>query len=179
MSATVRSIQGEQILATAQRQWADLATVDRYAADAEDTGTDICRERNGHRYPPMPKRRPFDEHYSPSGYLVRRTDPCLDCGLAYQVQRYEPYETKRGRKTIVRFRPAYNTTEYLTGPNGETYKLPPGQGYIHPRDYRDAVATRAVHSDPDAQALGFAALKQRTKVLHARHASTTTPETAS
>jgi hypothetical protein len=165
------SIQGEQVLETARRQWADLAVVDQYAADAEGTGKDICRQRNGHRYPPMPDRRPFDNGYSPAGYLIRRTDPCLDCGLAYQVQRYEPYEVKQGRKWIIRFRPAYNTTEYLVGENGDTYPLPPGQGYVHPRDYRDARATQIVHADPEMQLLAAEALKQRQHVLALRAAA--------
>lgn len=179
MTATVVSIQGEQGLADVERRWAALGAVDKYAAAVEGTGTDVCRQRNRHRYAPLPDRAPFDG-YSPSGYLVRETEPCLDCGLAYQIQRYEPYETKQGRRTVVRFRPAYNTTEYLTGPDGETYLLPRGQGYVRPRDYRDSVVTRAVNADPESQALAGAALKQRKEVLARRadHNPTTEEPTA-
>lgn len=164
------SEQAEQLHATARRQYADLATVERYADQIEGTGVDICRERGGrHRYPKLPRSAPFDTSTS-GGYLIRRTDPCLDCGAAYQVQRYEPYETRQGRKRIIRVRPAYNTTEYLTRDDGVEYLLPPGQGYVHPRDYRDVIATIAVHSDPGAQALALVALEQRTKVLAQREA---------
>jgi hypothetical protein len=170
------SIQGEQLLETARRQWASQEDVDQYAAEAEGTGKDICRQRNGHRYPPMPDRRPFDRNFSPAGYLIRRTDPCLDCGLAYQVQRYEPYEAKQGRKWVIRYKPAYNTTEYLISEDGDTYKLTSGKGYIHPRSYRDARATQIVHADPEMQLLGAEALKQRQHVLALREQRAQTKE---
>jgi len=161
------STQGEQQAERARRRWADISVVDEYRAQHKGTGVDICRQRNRHRYEELPDDTPFDG-YTPGGYLTRETDACLDCGLAYQVQRYEPYETKQGRKTIMRYRPAYNTTHYLEGPNGETYTLEPGQGVMHPRDYRDSAITALVNAHPEAQALGRAALKQRKTALARR-----------
>lgn len=176
MTATVRSIQGEQADAVAKRRWADQATVDQYADEKEGTGTDICRQRAGlHRYEPLPQHSPFDG-YSPSGYLVRETEPCLDCGLAYQVQRYRPVEVKQGRRTAIRWEPAYTTTEYLVGPNGETYPLPRGQGRINPRAYRNSVVTRAVNNDPETKALADKALQQRKQHLARKDERATTTE---
>lgn len=153
-----RSVQGEQLLSVTKRQYADLAFVDQYARTVSD-GIRICRERNRHRYAPVPRSRPFDGR-SPSGYLVRHTDPCLDCGCAIQIQRYEPYLSGRGRNQEVRVRPAYNTTAYQENEYGETYPTK-DHGHIHPRDFRDSVATDAVNMDPTAQAEVAAALELR------------------
>jgi hypothetical protein len=91
----------------------------------------------------------------------------LDCGCAYQIQRYEPYVVGKGRSQELRVRPAYNTTAYQENELGEWYPTK-DHGFVHPRDFRDAIATASVNADPESQAEVAAALTMRNEWT-ARH----------
>jgi hypothetical protein len=160
------SIQGEQQATHARHQVASQDYVDRYAREVSE-GLAICRERFRHRYPPMPARKPFDDHPTVSYLLVRYTEPCLDCGCAIQVQRFEARFEGRGRNQVLRVRPAWNSTIYIKNELGEEY-VQREHGFIRPRDFREARATDIVNSDPELQALAAAAARERAKLLQRR-----------
>jgi hypothetical protein len=171
-----RSIQGEALNARRDQYYADRGFVDQYARECSD-GVAICRERFRHRYPPIPKRQPFDNDTSPTGYLIRRTDPCLDCGCAYQVQRYVAFYEGKGKNRRLRVEPAYNSTQYIENEHGEWYPTR-DHGFVRPKDFRGAIITMAVNADPETQAQAVAALKLREQWTARRDAAAAAREQA-
>jgi hypothetical protein len=160
------SIQGEALNARRDHYYADQGYVDKYARECSE-GVATCRERFAHRYPRIPKNKPFDTKPSVGGFLVRETDPCLDCGCAIQVQRYYAYYVGKGRNRELRVRPAHNTVRYIENEYGETYTTK-DHGFVRPKDFRDSIVTAIVQASPDLQAQASAAAGLREDVLRKR-----------
>lgn len=144
-SATVLSIQGEQIRQSAARQPADQSFVDAYARKCSD-GVARCRGRHWHNYPPIPRKGIRFNLVRADGTLVR-FEVCGDCGCGVQVQVWEAYIVKhRGKEDEVRVRHIGNTTTYQENEHGEVY-ITMGHGHISTKSFREALATQSLDDE--------------------------------
>lgn len=131
------SIQQEQQPTNGSGRAAD-EDVDAYV-DRVSEAVLACRQRGRHLWPPMKLQdQPFTA-IDDDGLFVRRLT-CTCCELAVRVERWEG--TKRGRRA--RFQLVASRLEYLTGPDGETYRAPSGGGRLTPRQIADSVASKAM-----------------------------------
>lgn len=131
------SVQQEQQPATGSGR-APEDDVDAYVDRVADAVL-ACRQRGRHLWPAMRLQdQPFTA-IDEDGLFVRRLT-CTCCELAVRVERWAG--TKRGRRA--RFQLVTSRLEYLTGPNGETYRAPSGSGRITPRQVADSVASKAM-----------------------------------
>lgn len=131
------SIQQEQQPATGSGR-APEDDVDAYVDRVSDAVL-ACRQRGRHLWPAMRLQdQPFTA-IDEDGLFVRRLT-CTCCELAVRVERWAG--TKRGQRA--RFQLVTSRLEYLTGPNGETYRAPSGSGRITPRQVADSVASKAM-----------------------------------
>jgi hypothetical protein len=133
----LRSIQGEQQRDTGWVR-ADEADVDAYV---EGASPEVLACRQGrHPFPPDKPSTPLEfTAVDRDGLFIRRIR-CPSCRLADRVEKWEGF--RRGGRT--RYRRVTVRLDYLTGPNGETYLAPPGQGRMTPRQVADSVATMAM-----------------------------------
>jgi hypothetical protein len=141
MTTAVRhlhSIQGEQ-LPRRVREAMDQDAVDEYVAAASEA-VRACRQL-GHVWPPVGRHGPNFVATGPGNSLVEQDD-CERCGpLAYRERMWMP--RREGSQT--RWRPeTVAQVKYRTGPNGECYQAPPGQGYMTRTQVAESAATQAL-----------------------------------
>jgi ribosomal protein S13 len=132
------SIQGDQ-QHEASPQRATEGDVDRYVDRVSDDVL-ACRERGRHLFPSIREAGIVFTSVDDHGLFLRRLT-CTCCGLAVKVEKWSG-STRRGRRT--RFERVGANLEYRTGPDGQTYLAPSGQGHITPRQIGDSVASKAL-----------------------------------
>lgn len=157
------SIQGERVLKQAQAQYASQADVDELARTVHPDIA-ICRGRGTHRYPVLSTKRMEFEGRDWDPLLERRTGWCDDCKCVRQVQVYEPYEVREGRRTIPRVRRSFTYPEYRRHPEtGEEY-LVKGRGRFPARAFSDAQVSQGLVFDQEAYEMVKAALRKKKKL---------------
>lgn len=150
-----RSLQGEQ--QDRRFLYADRGFVSGYVRRVSD-GILTCRQRYRHRYPPLSRTKIHFDGITPTGYLTRRSSPCLDCGCAIQVELFESF-VERGE---VRVEWHASRIEYIENELGETYPTQ-GHGMVRPRDVKSEIVTMAIIGHDDVMAMVAAAQKTRSK----------------